>query len=1825
MKNKYFIALVFILIAWASNAQQLSFQKQLELMDQKKLEGKATGKEQLVNPDAPKSISRVSSPTNPGNNTTSACNCWIPRDATWLIAPMNGSGASGGPGVAPLYRNDDWSTPLINLPFNLCFYGQTINQIYINNNGNISIGAPYSTFTANSFPDPSYVMIAPFWGDVDTRGATSGVVYYKVTPTYMIVQWENVGYFPSAVDKLNTFQLIMTDGNDPILGPGNNVSFCYQDMQWTTGGASGGVGGFGGTPATVGVNQGNGVDYIQFGLFDQAGGVYDGPFGSNDGIDWLDNQNFTFSFCTSGANIPPVLNTLNVCDTIFLCQGQTVNYTANYYAPEMGQVTNIVLNPGSLAGINVVSNTPGNTAAIDFSITGVTPGIYTFQLVATDDGTPAGITTNNIVVRVYPSPTANASFLPASPVQTNTAVQFTNLSSPGSLLTWNFGDGTPNSSLPNPSHTYTAPGTYTVSLTAMFPNGCSTTWTSQIVVQSCATSPFTTTNVCQGNPTTITYTGVASASAVFNWNFAGATVLSGSGRGPYSVQWSTPGSYNVSLTVVDGGCTSATTTVPATVYQNPVATISSIPNLCTGASTNISFTGTAGAGATYNWNFGTATVNSGSGAGPYNVQWNTPGNYSVALTVSENGCTNSTTVNATVNAIPTANFTATPAACANSPVTINYTGTGTGSGNYNWNFNGATVNSGSGSGPYSISFANGGAYNVSLTVTENGCTSTPVNQPVSITDNPVAAIAATASLCINAANGITYSGTSIAGAAYTWNFDNGTVASGSGAGPYSVSWSNPGNYNVTVSVNQNGCTSTANFPVTINAIPTSNFTLPAAICANNPLNVNYTGTASGSATYNWTFTGATVNSGTGAGPYSLNYANGGNYYVTLTVTENGCTSTPSQSAIAVTDNPVAAISSTPALCVNASNTINYSGTSVIGASYTWNFDNGTVASGSGSGPYSVSWTNPGNYNVTVSVNQNGCTSTANVPVTIYAIPTSNFTLPAAVCANNPVAVNYTGSATGSATYNWSFTGATVNGGTGAGPYDLSYTSGGNYNVSLTVTENGCTSTPSQMAIVVTDNPVASISSTPALCVNANNAINYSGTAVAGASYTWNFDNGTVASGSGSGPYTVSWSTAGIYSVSVSVNQNGCTSSANVPVTIYPIPTSDFTVTPSACANAPVNVSYSGTGSAGATYAWNFGGGTGGGTGAGPHVLTFASGGNYTVSLTVSENGCTGTPVQFPVSITDNPVAAFTSTPSLCANDNNAISFTGSAMTSANFNWNFSGGTIALGSGSGPYSVSWATPGNYTVSLSIDQNGCTAQTTSQVIVNYIPTSDFNVTPAVCVGNPVTVSYNGNGTSTANFQWNFNGGTVNSGSGSGPYSIQYTSLGTNQISLVVSENGCTSTVSIQQTNVNPIPAVDAGTNDTVCSGVVVNVGALSPVPGAAYTWSPSTNVADPYAAQTTITPNNATTTNQQIDYTLTIVDANGCVNSDQVTVISYPLPVVNFIPPADQCIDNNNFTFSAISNLPVGVNYSWSFAGGTPAASSLPTENVTYASPGTYPVVLNAEYNGCIAPVFSDLVNVREMPVTDFIPQVFQGCQPLTVPFSNLSSGTGNSYNWAFYDGTSGDTASNPVHVFNSPGIYSVTLTSTNAYGCRTDSTLRNVIVVYPEAIARFTPNPAVANILSPAIQFQNYSTNALTYSWTFGDGDTSLLRNPSHAYADTGSYEVILAVVSPDGCVDTISGIVRVEDNFAFYIPNAFTPNGDGVNDTFRGFGVAMRSYSMSIYNRWGELIYRTNDYNQAWDGKVKDVVQNDVYVYRIEIVDNRDEKHIYLGNVSVVR
>lgn len=330
------------------------------------------------------------------SNPSASCDCWLNRDVSWSVAAFDGSGGSGGPGLPPDYRNDDWSTLPINLPFVFCFYGDTIHDIVINNNGNVSIGASYSTFSALSFPDSTYSMVAPFWADVDTRGPLSGIVYYKIFAHYIAVQWDGVGYYGVHDDKLNTFQLIISDGGASPLPEDKNIGFCYKSMQWTTGDASQGTNGFGGIPSTVGVNYGDGINYLQIGRYIDSTFAYDGPYGADDGIQSLSNQSFAFNVCVNNFNVPPILSGEYICDTIQLCVGDTFVYNANFIAPEISQSNTVTINDHGMGGVSLVT-TQGNQASLAVTVVASTAGIYIVDVIGTDNGTPAAHTTYPLI------------------------------------------------------------------------------------------------------------------------------------------------------------------------------------------------------------------------------------------------------------------------------------------------------------------------------------------------------------------------------------------------------------------------------------------------------------------------------------------------------------------------------------------------------------------------------------------------------------------------------------------------------------------------------------------------------------------------------------------------------------------------------------------------------------------------------------------------------------------------------------------------------------------------------------------------------------------------------------------------------------------------------------------------------------------------------------------------------------------------------------------------------------------------------------------------------------------------------------------------------------------------------------------------------------------------------------------------------------------------------------------------------------------------------------------------------------------------------------
>ncbi len=329
------------------------------------------------------------------------CACWLTPDASYTtidnVTDWDASGWSNG---------DDGSHDAIPLPFSFQLYGQSWDTAYININGNVSFSAYLATYTPSAFPYAGPTLIAPFWADVDLRGTGTDVnrVQYKLTPTALYVNWTNVGYFSQHTDKLNSFQLIITDGTDPAIPGGNNVSFCYGNMEWTTGSASNGVNGFGGFPATVGANKGDAIDYLQFGRFDHAGTDWNGAFGPSGGVGWLADRHFSFS--TEDENIPPIFTSIG-CDTLEIEVGSSFDFPMMMIGGTPGQTISGMSLCSGIAGYVETLNTSGATAEIISTITPTASeiGLHTINYTAQNDAATPLVSTYTVMVKVLDATT----------------------------------------------------------------------------------------------------------------------------------------------------------------------------------------------------------------------------------------------------------------------------------------------------------------------------------------------------------------------------------------------------------------------------------------------------------------------------------------------------------------------------------------------------------------------------------------------------------------------------------------------------------------------------------------------------------------------------------------------------------------------------------------------------------------------------------------------------------------------------------------------------------------------------------------------------------------------------------------------------------------------------------------------------------------------------------------------------------------------------------------------------------------------------------------------------------------------------------------------------------------------------------------------------------------------------------------------------------------------------------------------------------------------------------------------------------------------------
>ncbi len=336
------------------------------------------------------------------------------------------------------------------------------------------------------------------------------------------------------------------------------------------------------------------------------------------------------------------------------------------------------------------------------------------------------------------------------------------------------------------------------------------------------------------------------------------------------------------------------------------------------------------------------------------------------------------------------------------------------------------------------------------------------------------------------------------------------------------------------------------------------------------------------------------------------------------------------------------------------------------------------------------------------------------------------------------------------------------------------------------------------------------------------------------------------------------------------------------------------------------------------------------------------------------------------------------------------------------------------------------------------------------------------------------------------------------------------------------------------------------------------------------------------------------------------------------------------------DDNIVQITNNSNSAVGWEYLWDFGDGN-------TQNVReplthqYNEPGSYQVSLTISNAFCSANLSRSVIVNPSDPVVDFTADPRTGCRPLIVSFTDQSVNTDNStYRWDFGDGVTSNEI-NPLHTFSKAGTYTVTLYAENTSGGSDTETKEFYIEVLPTPIADFIANPTTVFIPDQEVFFRNLSMNADRYEWDFGDGTTSTELNPSHTYDTEGKYGVSLIAQNSLGCADTLAyeGLIAATEGGTVRIPNAFSPspgisesggNENSINDVFLPRVEGANKFKMLIYNKWGELLFESDNQQTGWDGHYKGkLMPTDVYVYRLEIIFSDGREAIRIGDVTLVR
>ncbi|TDH25495.1 PKD domain-containing protein [Segetibacter sp. 3557_3] len=1514
------------------------------------------------------------------------------------------------------------------------------------------------------------------------------------------------------------------------------------------------------------------------------------------------------------------------------------------------------------------------------------PGLYTVTLTVTNAaGSSTVIKTDYITA--HPVPIADFSSTDTSGCLPFEA-RFTDAS--GGNVTqweWNFGDGT-TSTQKNPSHLYASPGTYGIYLKVTNNVGCSNVlFRPNYITVGGAKAAFSFNAPVYCNfPVSIPFKNetVASGNVSYSWDFGDGTPVSNDANPVHN--YTNFGNYTIALIVAAGnGCSD---TIRKTVsLPNRVTRFSGPDSLCIGqvATFNVTSTPTP---VNILWTLGDGSTSTSS---TVRHTYKTAGTYRVSMTNDFIGCSDSAFKNVVIIDSPAVSFTAPVTKSCKTPLTVNFQASGSGIVKWQWEFgDGATSTEQNPAHTYTKA----GYFNVRLVATNaNGCSSVQkIDSFVQIIPAALGVFNLPSNGCAPYTFSPIASFTSLDGiASIAWDFGDGYTTTGQNP---SHTYTTPGVYTFRVRlVTNSGCTDSLVFPNSIRVgLPVVvDFTAnPTMVCAGSP--VSFAAAVSGpSLTYAWEFgdgknaftsnpvtqykdTGKfdvrlvvtssgcvssltkpgfitvrgtvsrftaqpecaqrrTINFknnsisavtqhwdfGDGVTSTAVNpvhtYSTPGVYQVRLITTNNSCNDTSYQNVVA-SSVPVNVTISKDTLCKGESAIISiiHPHPELI-AGYYWNFDGSNVYQSSGA-TYNRQFNTSGTYTFKAyTVDRAGCTDTIIKP---------NF-----VRVNGPTPWFGSSDINGCSGTTIDFLDSTVNDGVNrvnrwtwdygdgsietltAGPFRHVYASTGSYRVKLRVQDqSGCSDTVSRINVVGSFEAKANFSSIDTVsCPGEEVAFsNLSSGSIA--SYAWDFGDGTT---SNARTPLHRYSDTGSYSVRLTVTTaTGCANTftrTNYIKTNRPL--ARFRVSDSMTTCAPLQVNFRDSSVGNVSWNWSFGDGSF--AAVKNPAKVYAVPGDFIAKLVViSANGCKDS--AFQTLKIAGPYGVVTYSPKIGCSPVE-VSFKAETNGAANFTWDFDDGVV-VASNDSTIVHTYSSGGTYLPRVLLkDNSGCTiafSGTDTIFAERLLPRFTVDKTQ-LCDSGTVVFTDQSTSVGRLSYLWDFGDG--NRSTTSNPVH-RYLLPGVYSVKLVISSYGCTdSVISSSLIRVFKSPSASILADSIACAPATITFNSVVATDTSAivrWQWSfangQTSNLQNP--------PGQTFNAAGTLVNRLTITNSRGCSSTVEKAI------VINVLPSISLGTDTTICRGDSIRLRSTGATtVSWSPADNLSCTTCLEP----FAYPSEDRIYRVKAMSGFCSSEDSILVKVQQPYKVAVQSGATAICAGTAVQLN--ASGAPN-YLWTPNRGLNANMISNPVATPDSSISYKVL--GYDTLGCFNDTGFVSINVTSKPTVSLGPDINLLSggnSVLTPVV-----STDVTRYQWTPVAGlSCSGCANPVATPKTTTTYK--LTVQNGGGCTaeDSVKVLVLCDENSTLFIPNTFSPNGDGANDVFYVRGRSMSIQSMQVFNRWGELVFdrkniSVNNAADGWDGTFKGrKADAGVFIYVVTVSCSAGKPLKYTGNITLIQ